>query len=440
MTTQYTDNFGFALPDFRQGPWHDLINNDLIKIDSLIFGAMSQANVPPWANATHYNIGTTVIDTVDASVWMCVIAHTSPNAPTTFLQSRTAHPEWWTRLLTGFAPRGEWKQNTNYFPYDLAYDSSRGIMALCQLIHLSTPTGSIVDDKANWAFLLDMSSVGIVIASAVTYANLVSGIPKTNVQDAIDFVEGQIHALDAVNVTQGTDISNIKVKNSDQDARLSSLEGKTSFSGQLTAGHFYASEGGGTQLGGTAQVGFYDDGSNTAIRPHGNGSVYFQSQGGATTYGIFNPNGLSVTGTINSTGNITVPGVVASSLISNGGSITNGGWGGNPNVSVYCLNSQQSHYMYHDGTNVSFAGVGQVSAGNGRLWGDSDHGWPVVNMRMPYAGDWSLPDNTMGEPYGGAVVTGGYVGRFGDYRVSAVALRFRYMQFCTNTWYTVGYA
>ena len=132
----------------------------------------------------------------DATIWLCVIANTSP-ATGTFAAYRTAHPTHWTRLLTGFAPRGEWAQNTNYFPYDLTYDSARGIMALCTFRHTSTATGSIIDDQAYWAFLLDMSDVGQMTANAVSYSNLASGIPKTDVQGAIDYVETQVKGLDA---------------------------------------------------------------------------------------------------------------------------------------------------------------------------------------------------------------------------------------------------
>ena len=209
MTTDYTPNFQLALPDFRMGPWHDLINDNLKKLDALLYSAVSQGNVDVWANATHYTVGITVLDGNDATVWMCAVTHTSSAEPVTFVEDRANNPTYWTRLLTGFAPRGEWAQSTQYFPYDLTYDSAQGIMALCTIKHISTATGSIIHDKAFWAFLLDMSDVNAVIASAVSYSNTASGIPNTNVQGAIDYVETQIHALDSVNLAQGTAITTI---------------------------------------------------------------------------------------------------------------------------------------------------------------------------------------------------------------------------------------
>lgn len=111
-----------------------------------------------------------------------------------------------------------------YFPYDLAYDSHRGIMALCTFGHISTATGSIVDDKEKWAFLLDMSSVqGVVLASAVSYSNAASGIPHTDVQTTIDYLEAQIVQMNNINVTQGNNITSLSNYNATQDATVAAL-------------------------------------------------------------------------------------------------------------------------------------------------------------------------------------------------------------------------
>jgi hypothetical protein len=44
MTTQYTDNYRFNLPDFRTGPWHDLVNDNFVSIDEL-FAALPRITV-----------------------------------------------------------------------------------------------------------------------------------------------------------------------------------------------------------------------------------------------------------------------------------------------------------------------------------------------------------------------------------------------------------
>jgi Chaperone of endosialidase len=47
------------------------------------------------------------------------------------------------------------------------------------------------------------------------------------------------------------------------------------------------------QIGGSASIGFYQDGTNTAIRTTASGSIYMQNASGTTTYGYFNSNGLN---------------------------------------------------------------------------------------------------------------------------------------------------
>lgn len=206
MTTEYTLNFGLALPDFRSGPWHDLVNNDFALIDALLFSALSGVGVEPWANNTSYAAGVNALDEVDATIWLCTVSHTSAVSGT-FAADRAAHPTYWTRLLTGFAPRGQWTNDTNYFPYDLVFDAARGIMALCSTKHTSNHSGNIKDDSLYWAFLIDMTTATLATAVAVTYSNSSSGIPATNVQMAIDYIQTEIVALNNVNVTQGNNIT-----------------------------------------------------------------------------------------------------------------------------------------------------------------------------------------------------------------------------------------
>lgn len=221
MTTEYTSNFGLALPDFRMGPWHDLLNDDIRKIDQILFGALSSVDTLPWENDTFYAAGVTALDGTDATTWMSAVDHTSALVGS-FEDDRAAHPMYWVRLLTGFAPRGQWLNSTNYFPYDLVYDASLGVMALCSLRHMSSATGNIKDDAAFWEFLIDMSASDLSAAIAVTYSNTGSGIPKTNVQEAIDYVQSEIVSLNSVNIAQGSAITNLTNTNNTQDTTLAS--------------------------------------------------------------------------------------------------------------------------------------------------------------------------------------------------------------------------
>jgi hypothetical protein len=207
------------------GPWHDLLNEDITKLDQLLYSAMSSANSSPWENATVYTIGTTVIDTDDSSTWMCNADHTSA-ATGTFSADRAAHPTYWIQLLAGFAPRGEWQNSTNYYPYDLAYQSALGIFAQCKTFHVSNASGSIKDDAVHWFFIYDMSTVTLATATTVTYDPTVSGLGVTNVQAAIDKIETQIVSLNNVNVTQGNQITALQSADTASDTRLTAVETK----------------------------------------------------------------------------------------------------------------------------------------------------------------------------------------------------------------------
>jgi hypothetical protein len=314
-------------------------------------------------------------------------------------------------------------------------------MALCTIKHTSTSTGSILDDKDYWVFLLDMSDVGLVTATAVTYSNTASGLAATDVQHAIDVVETQIKGLDNVNISQGNQITAIQNVNATQDNRLNNLETKTAFD-TLTAPFFTATQNVSHQFGGSASVGYYMDASNAAIRPPGNGTVYFQSAGGAKTYGTIGNAGMNITGTLSANGAISGPNITVGSATVNGGGIYLSGWGGNGNISVIFLNSANNHYLYHDGTNVSFSGVSAIYAGNGRLWGSGDFGAPVSGIQWVYAGDTSTTNAGAGSmiEIGNAMITG-HVSYWGAGYPIPVGFRHRYLQvIINNAWVTVGWA
>src|SRR5215831_18566261 len=135
MTTEYTPNFRLSLPDFRMGPWHDLVNE-------LLIGLYQGVNTSPWQNNTAYTPGQVAIDDTDNSFWVCVTAHTSA-ATGTFAADRSAHPTYWTRVVVGIVPRGEWQHNTHYFPNDLVTSTTSHVIAMCITEHTSNASGTI---------------------------------------------------------------------------------------------------------------------------------------------------------------------------------------------------------------------------------------------------------------------------------------------------------
>jgi hypothetical protein len=158
MTTEYTQNFRLNLPDFRMGPWHDLVNDNTAAIDRILMNAYQGVGIIPWDNSTDFEAGITALDSVDSSFWVCCVNHTSAGVPTTFAQDRVANPTFWSRVVVGIAPRGEWAHDTHYFPADLVSDSYEGVIAVCAIEHTSSSDPSTIKtyDAAYWSFIADM--------------------------------------------------------------------------------------------------------------------------------------------------------------------------------------------------------------------------------------------------------------------------------------------
>jgi len=158
MTTQYTKNFRLNLPDFRMAPWHDLVNQDFIKIDELLLGIAQGTDTTVWANNTSYDAGETAIDTTDYSYWVCRVTHTSA-ATGTFATDRLAHPSYWTRVVVGINPRGDWTNSTHYLVNDLVSDTINGVIAICKQEHISSAVpATIRTDEAYWTFIADIEN------------------------------------------------------------------------------------------------------------------------------------------------------------------------------------------------------------------------------------------------------------------------------------------
>lgn len=100
MTTTYTSRLRLPKPDFTAAPWHSLYYDAMEKLDSVISGILGDQNIVDWDNDTDFTVGQIVLDTDDTSMWLCVVAHTSDSAPTTFSEDRIANPTFWT-LFSG---------------------------------------------------------------------------------------------------------------------------------------------------------------------------------------------------------------------------------------------------------------------------------------------------------------------------------------------------
>lgn len=217
MTTEYTDNLALNKPDFRSAPWHSLVNDNMDKLDR----AFTNISVAPtaWANSTAYTVGQTKIDTLDVTFWVCLVGHTSAASPTTFAADRVAQPTYWRPIALGLSPRDQWLNATAYRYWDIVYDTVASIVAICLVPHTSRASGAFTLDIAAhptyWAIVADFN-LATVTATGVSFtpAGSIAAITvqaaiqelDSEVDTRLDTLDGQVLALDAVNVTQGNDI------------------------------------------------------------------------------------------------------------------------------------------------------------------------------------------------------------------------------------------
>ncbi len=95
MTT-YTPFLRLAKPPFDSIPWDQAINGDMDIIDAFIQRYMFVPNyVGQWMNSTAYLSGQSALDVSNGVVYQAQVTHTSATLPTTFVQDRLAHPNYW---------------------------------------------------------------------------------------------------------------------------------------------------------------------------------------------------------------------------------------------------------------------------------------------------------------------------------------------------------
>jgi hypothetical protein len=82
---------------FDQDPWDDDSNENTSILDGVVGQFMAVANMQGiWKNSTAYLVSQQVVDSVDGSIWLCNVPHTSIAAPSLFSDDRTANPTFWT--------------------------------------------------------------------------------------------------------------------------------------------------------------------------------------------------------------------------------------------------------------------------------------------------------------------------------------------------------
>lgn len=186
--TETTPNYAFILPDFNVVTWHDEVNGNFEKIDSLLKTATGLPSVKgAWANSTAYVVHDRVLDPVDISLWEAQVDHTS-RASGDMIDDRTDHPTYWKAISTGWTGRGEWANSTLYVVGDVAYDSSDYLFAVCILQHTSPASGSLRDDlSGHWTVIFDGKPAvtdAVAAKDAAETAQAAAELAETNAETA----------------------------------------------------------------------------------------------------------------------------------------------------------------------------------------------------------------------------------------------------------------
>jgi hypothetical protein len=128
MADSFTSNYGLRKIDFNVIPWHDKLNANFDKLDSVIKAATGAGAVDgTWTNGTTYAVADRVFDDVTSKLYDCLVAHTSA-ATGTFEQDRTLHPTYWAQVTSGLVNRGGWVTAKAYRVQDLVqYNGSTWI-------------------------------------------------------------------------------------------------------------------------------------------------------------------------------------------------------------------------------------------------------------------------------------------------------------------------
>ena len=132
--TVYTKFFKMAKQTFDTSTWHDALNGNFDKLDGLLAAAGFQAVDGTWLNGIVYAVGTRVFDPIEATVWRCVVDHTSAGAGT-FSADRLANPSYWALVDSGITVRGLWITSTIYSAGDIV--GSNGSSYACIVSHIS---------------------------------------------------------------------------------------------------------------------------------------------------------------------------------------------------------------------------------------------------------------------------------------------------------------
>lgn len=194
----YTTNLKLAKPNFEDSPWHDDVNGNMDKIDSVVSAGIGISKLMGlWANATAYVVGDRTVD-ADGSIWEALVDHTSASTGD-FLADRTLHPTYWEQINIGFIDfRGPWQPLTEYFVGDFVFNEVEHLAGLCIMGHTSSANQR--NELSNWVLFFDLKDeILSTIANATAAATAASEAQVNKIEWKGQWTTGVVYELrDAV--------------------------------------------------------------------------------------------------------------------------------------------------------------------------------------------------------------------------------------------------
>lgn len=128
---RYTTHFNFAKPPFNYVAWHDMMNDNFDRLDTMLSIAGYPVFEDVWANDTLYEVGDRAFDDTNSTVFVCMVEHTSA-ASGTFPQERANNPTYWVLLDQGITYRAAWTTGAVYYYGDIVTNNGSSYMCVEQ--------------------------------------------------------------------------------------------------------------------------------------------------------------------------------------------------------------------------------------------------------------------------------------------------------------------
>lgn len=166
-----TPHLNLRIPVFDSPGWGRELERNFDILDAVTNAIGSMTGVRGiWLNGYSYNEWDSVVDPEASQIFVCVIAHTSPQTGT-FAEFRAANPGYWEVQKPYLTNRGAWAMSTPYAANELVISGARiGIVATLAYTSSSSYDQDVLD--GNLVTVIDLTSyISYVDNSAINALN-----------------------------------------------------------------------------------------------------------------------------------------------------------------------------------------------------------------------------------------------------------------------------